>query len=146
MTIDRQINGYLGEQRTAEVFLQYGWDVNTPLIASTEYDLHVRKGDTDQYVQCKYRKVQKGSVQIENRRRVFNHNTGKFLRKIRYNKNSIGIFSVYVPDIDQVLLIKSSDFDLSVTFRVAPNCRQKTKVRNATDYIEPKWLISGNLS
>ena len=145
MMMERQIKGYLGEQRTAEVFLHYGWDVNTPLIASTEYDLHVRKGETHQYVQCKYRNVYRGSVQIENRRRSYNED-GTFRKKERYNKQSIGILSVYVPDIDQVLLIQSDEFDKTVTFRIRKNSNQSKAIRPATDYIEPEWLISGNLS
>ena len=145
MMLERQIKGYLGEQRTAELFLEYGWDVNTPLIASTEYDLHVRKGDVHQYVQCKYRNVYKGSVQIENRRRAYNED-GSFRRSERYNKESIGIFSVYVPDIDKVLLIQSNEFDKTATFRIRQNSKQLKGIRNATDYIEPKWLISGDLS
>ena len=147
MMMDRQIKGYLGEQRTAEIFLEYGWDVNAPLIESTEYDLHVRKGECHQYVQCKYRNVYRGAVQIENRRRRYRQNrVEEYDIQDRYNKKDIGIFSVYVPDIDKVLLIKSNEFDKTVSFRIKQNCRLTKAIRPATDYIEPEWLISGNLS
>ena len=137
-----EVPGQIGEMRAIEFFLNHGWEVDVPVLRSSSYDIHVHKGSRNFFVQCKYRRVYKGVVQIKNRR-VRNKGI-----RYEYDKDKIGIFTVFVPTLNQgrglLLVIPSDRMNKSLSIRVEESRNgQKCLTNKASEFINPKWILDG---
>jgi len=130
-----EILGTIGETRAIEFFLLHGWTVDLPILRGSPYDLHIHKGDRFFYVQCKYRTVSQGVVEIKNKRI-----RGKG-DSYQYDLDKIQVFTVFVPKRDVLLVIPSSRIKSSLRIRLSKSRNGQVELTNSADeFINPKWI------
>ena len=132
----RDVAGWIGEARTAELFLRHGWDVNQPVLKTVPYDLHVRKGDRSEYIQCKYRSMYRGCVQVKNQRSKVDHT-----KRFKNDFDLIRYFSIYSRNNDNVYIVPTSLISESFSLRIEKSKNnQQLNTHDAELYLEPEWV------
>ncbi len=130
-----EVLGTIGETRAVEFFLRHGWLVDVPVLRGSPYDLHIHKDSRNFFVQCKYRTVNKGVVEIKNRRMNGKGNSYK------YDLDKIQVFTVFVPVKDILLVIPSSRIKSSLRIRLTKSRNNQVELTNSADeFINPKWI------
>ena len=129
--------GLIGEFRAIALFLSHGWEVTVPVSRSSEYDIAIHRGKKNFFIQCKYRKATRGYVDIRNRR-IIGRRNGIVERPYR----RVDYMTVYIPDIDEVLVIPLKTMKASMVIRTErPGNFQEKNVWMAKNFINPKWIL-----
>ena len=132
-----EVLGTIGETRAVEFFLRHGWLVDAPVLSGSPYDLHIHKGDRKFFVQCKYRTVNRGVVEIKNKRI---RGKGKD-KTFQYDLDKIQVFTIFVPVKDVLLVIPSSRIKCSLRIRLTKSKNGQVELTNSADeFINPKWI------
>ena len=129
--------GLIGEMRAIELFLSHGWEVTIPVSRASEYDLAIHRGKKNFFIQCKYRRGNRGYVEIRNRRII-----GRRQGIVEKPYRRVDYMTVYIPDIDEVLVIplRKMRASMSIRLKSAGNF-QKKGVWYAKNFINPRWIL-----
>ena len=162
--------GPIGEMKAQIILIEKGYDIYTPLNTSSVCDFVAEKDKKMFRVQSKYKTVyqpspharessRRGTVRVDLRRnrRAYYYKDGRpCMRGFKefYDLDYIHIFTVFIPNIDEVLFLRKQDLDYvtprgtkprSIQIRVFDIGRAYKSTRNScvkpyTDYVNPAWL------
>lgn len=124
--------GSIGELEIAADLLEKGLAVLRPLLQSARYDLVGEFEGRFYKVQCKYRRVRNGVIEVP-------FATGNESKWTPYNVGDFDVMAVYCPDTDRCYYLNASDCSdrTSVFLRTEPAANNQRKGVNwANDYLD----------
>jgi hypothetical protein len=125
--------GDLGVVKVQCALVEQGYSVLIPLSEHEPFDLVAYRHGVFKRIQCKYRSVRKGSIEVQFKSSWTDKN-GSHHQPME--KSEVDVIAIYCPDTDDCYFVAPAQFDKAVTLRVTtPTNNQNLNINWANDYL-----------